>query len=279
MPKTHISRTKVINAPIDDTYEAVADLTKWEAWSPWLIMEPTAKVTVADDGQSYGWVGERVGEGHMSITDMVPNQSVRYDLTFLKPFKSQAKVGMDIKAIGDTSEVTWTMDSALPFFMFFMKNIMETFVGMDYERGLNLLKDYVEDGEVHSKLNFIGEHDYAGCDYVGIKRECSLDAMPNHMKEDFERLGPWAAKNGLNPAKMFNIYHKFDPMKGICHYTAAVPITDNSLKYPNDFICGTHAPTKLYILEHVGPYHHLGNAWSTIHSPVSYTHLTLPTKA
>ena len=152
MPKTHISRTKVIDASINDVYGAVADLTKWEAWSPWLIMEPTAKVTVADDGQSYGWVGERVGEGHMEITDAVPNQSVRYDLTFLKPFKSHAKVGMDIKAVGDTSEVTWTMDSALPFFMFFMKNMMEAFVGMDYERGLNLLKDYVAVSYTHLTL-------------------------------------------------------------------------------------------------------------------------------
>jgi len=266
MPKTHISRSKIIDAPISKVFKAVANLEEWEAWSPWLIMEPEAVVTVADDKQAYSWAGKRVGEGMMAITDSVKNESARYDLTFLKPFKSTAKVGMDLKKANGGTEITWTMDSQLPFFMFFMKKMMETFVGMDYERGLNLLKDYVEDGEVHSKLNFLGTKDYAGCHYVGIKRACSLAEMPRFMQQDFEKIGSWAAENGLNPEQMFSIYHKFNPVKDQCNYTAAVPYKDMPAAMGDGFITGTHRATKLYTLEHVGPYEHLGNAWSTMHN-------------
>jgi len=266
MPKTHISRSKIINAPVNKVYKAVVNLEEWEAWSPWLIMEPNAKVTVADDKKSYSWAGKRVGEGHMAITETHENTSARYDLTFLSPFKSTAKVGMDMHKVEDGTHLTWTMDSQLHFFMFWMKKMMETFVGMDYERGLNLLKDYVEDGEVHSKLKFLGTKDYAGCEYVGIKRGCTIENMPKLMQEDFERLGPWAAENGLDPNQMFSIYHKFNPMKGQCNYTAAVPYKDKPAQMAADFITGSQPATKLYTLEHVGPYEHLGNAWSTIHN-------------
>ena len=266
MPKTHVTRSKIINAPIETVYKAVVEMDKWAAWSPWLIMEPEAKVNVTPDNQSYSWAGKRVGEGNMKITSAEPNTSVRYDLNFLTPFKSYAAVGMDLKPSGDGTEVTWTLDSKLPFFMFWMKNMMQTFIGMDYERGLNLLKDYAEDGKVHSTLNFIGEHDYSGCEYVGIERKGSIDDMPSHMGADFERLGAWAAENGLDTAKMFSIYHKFDLMKGTCHYTAAVPVTDKGVSCPADFVCGEQAPTRLYTLEHVGPYSHLGNGWSTMHN-------------
>jgi len=188
MPAIHISRSKVIKASLSKVYKAVANLENWDTWSPWLIMEPEAVVTVADDKKSYHWEGKRVGEGRMAITEAVKNQSCRYDLTFLKPFKSKAKVGMDLKKVDGGTEVTWNMDSHLPFFMFFMKKMMETFVGMDYERGINLLKDYVEDGKIHSKLNFVGESDYAGCNYIGIKRDTTITLMPDTMGQDFEKL-------------------------------------------------------------------------------------------
>lgn len=266
MPKVHVARSKLINAPANQVYPAIANMDQWEAWSPWLIMEPDAVVTVSDDGQSYRWEGVRVGEGDMRITDTVPNRSARYDLTFLKPFKSTAKVGMDLEDVEGGTKITWSMDSQLPFFMFFMKRMMELFIGMDYERGLNLLKDYVEDGEIHSRLNFLGPRDYAGCDYIGIRRACTLDDMPQLMQQDFERLGPWAAQNGLDPASMFCIYHDFNPMKGHCDYTAAVPYSDIPADMPADFITGSQAATRLYTLEHVGPYEHLGNAWSAMHN-------------
>lgn len=268
MPKTHIARSKIINASIEKVYDAVADLSQWEAWSPWLIMEPDAKVTVADDKQSYSWTGERVGEGHMVITSATENQSVRYDLNFIKPWKSYAAVGMDLRETGGGTEVTWTMDSSLPFFMFWMKKMMETFVGMDYERGLTMLKDYAELGTVQSKLNFLGESEYLGSNYVGIKRACSIEDMPDLMGADFEVITAWAAENGLDPSNAIGIYHDFNVLKGRCAFTSAVRYDEKPDNIPAEFTVGTQAPAKLHSVEHVGAYHHLGNAWSTMHNMI-----------
>ena len=76
------------------------------------------------------------------------------DLTFLKPWKSQAKVAFYLKEEGASTQVRWTIDSGIPFFLFWMKKQMEIFVGMDYDRGLTMLKDLVETGSSNSTLTF-----------------------------------------------------------------------------------------------------------------------------
>ena len=135
-------------------------------------MDPDATVDVAEGGKSYSWKGDLTGEGQMEILGEEANQWVDYDLLFLKPWKSKAKVRFEVEGQGDQTKVTWFMDSSLPFFLFFMKKSMTAMIGMDYERGLAMLKEYVEKGEVHSKLDFKGTQSFPGMQYIGIKTSC-----------------------------------------------------------------------------------------------------------
>jgi len=266
MPKMHISRSQVINAPVTKVHQILSDMSQWQAWSPWLISEPEAKVNVRADNKYYTWKGSRVGEGQMEVTSETPSH-VEYDLKFLKPWKSHAKVAMDMQPHGNGTEVTWSMDSSLPFFMFFMKKLMGALIGNDCERGLRLLKDYAEDGEVHSKLNFIGEQDYPGNNYICIKRSCHVDEMPLLMKDDFTKLMS-AAHNikGFKPDEAFSMYHKWDMVKKQVSYTAGVPYEGDKPEVDFAHETGSIPATKIYTLEHVGPYEHLGNAWSTLYN-------------
>lgn len=114
MPKMHIVKTKQIDAPLSKVFSTLNDMSSWSKWSPWLITDPEATVEVAADNKSYSWEGNRVGSGHMSITKEDTNQSIDYDLTFLKPWKSKAKVKFTTKEKDGGTEVAWQMDSSLP---------------------------------------------------------------------------------------------------------------------------------------------------------------------
>lgn len=267
MPKIQIARSKHINAPISKVYSIISDMSSWSKWSPWLIMDPNASVDVANDKRSYSWEGNRVGSGHMAIAKEEPNNTIHYDLTFLKPWKSKAKVKFGLTEKDGGTEVTWHMDSSLPWFMFWMKKSMMAFIGNDYERGLNLLKDYTEDGVIHSKLNWLGESQFPGCDYVGIKRDCSIDEMSTVMEKDFIKLMAFCENvEGADVTKAFSMYHKFDFVKGKASYTAGIPSKSIPSELPSGLFKGTIPSTKIYTLEHVGPYHHLGNAWTTLYT-------------
>jgi len=265
MPKMNVRRSTTINSPAATVFNRVADLNHWTAWSPWLITEPEAKVTVSDDSKFYSWEGKRVGSGEMRITAEKTNQSVDYDLTFLKPWKSHAKVRFELNERNGVTEVDWIMDSSLPFFMFWMKKMMEAFVGMDFQRGLNLLKDYVEDGEVHSKLEFVGERNYPGCEYIGIKRSTTMAGVGPDMKNDFTKLWEMVSSDMDNvTGESFSIYHKWEIVKGKVRYTAGVPVKKVPENLPSGVITGKLHAMKIHTLRHVGPYIHLGNAWTTM---------------
>lgn len=266
MPKIHVAKSKLINVPTQKLYDIVSDLGTWTAWSPWLIMDPDATVKIAEDRAFYEWDGNRVGSGNLRRESGDGKSRVDFDLTFLKPWKSTAKTWMEIEADGKGSKISWFMDSSLPFFMFWMKKMMVTFVGMDYERGLNLLKDYAEDGEVHSRLEFTGESDYAGGPYIGIKKTIAMDEIETQMTDDFNRLSEWAADNSDNAKDLICIYHDFNPVKNRIAYTAAVVCKQMPETIPSGTVSGTQNAARVTSVTHVGPYHHLGNVWSTLHN-------------
>lgn len=266
MPKMHISKSVVINAPIDKIYTSLQNFKDWTVWSPWLIMNPDTNVTVAEDGDSYEWDGARVGSGNMSIQSREENRSIDYNLTFLKPWKSVADVRFELKEQGEGVQVTWLMDSSLPFFMFWMKKMMVAFVGMDYQRGLNMLKEYMEKGEIDSKLEFRGESTFEGCKYIGVKSYCAMDDMGDQMMSDFARLGEVIQKEGIKPGKAFTIYHKWEMVKQQAEFTSGWEVDSIPENLPEGVFSSEMPTTKVYTLRHVGAYQHLGNAWTTLYN-------------
>lgn len=266
MPKMHIERSISINAPTPNVYKVISDFNDWRPWSPWLCMEPEAKVTVADDAKSYEWEGNRTGTGNMKIVKEIENEFIDYDLNFLTPWKSHAKTNFTLSSEGNSTKVTWVMDSSLPFFMFFMKGMMEAFVGADYERGLDMLKVYVEEGEVPSKMEFVGNKSFSGCRWIGIKKDCSIDQMAPEMIADFGKLRSLGEEKELSEFKMATIYHKWNLPKNKVSYTACMVMKEIPSEIPTGFVSGEIPEVSSYVLRHVGSYRQLGNAWSTLYS-------------
>lgn len=267
MPAMNIDKSVMIAAPVQKVYNVLNDFHYWTFWSPWLICEPESTVTVRQDGKYYEWKGKRVGSGNMEIENEVTNQSIDLNLTFLKPWKSKAKVRFICSAEGENTNVHWTMESSLPFFMFWMKKSMEGFVGADYERGLQMLKEYVETGKVSSTLEFKGQSNYSGCKYIGIKTDTTMENVGKEMESDFGQLQAFISEKKIQPSgQAFSIYHEWDFVKRKASYTAGIPVTQIPGDLPGDFIQGEIPATKVYTLRHIGSYLHLGNAWTTLYT-------------
>ncbi|WP_422356714.1 SRPBCC family protein [Roseivirga pacifica] len=262
MPKMNVSRSLEIKTSPENVYNSLIKMDEWQKWSPWLILEPETKVTVRDDNRFYEWDGKRIGSGNMEVVGEKEFERIDFNLVFLTPWKSQADVTFHLSPSADGTKVTWVMASSMPFFMFFMKKMMESFVGMDFERGLKLLKDYLEDGEVHSKLEFTGEGKYEGCQYLGLKTSCGMDEIGEAMAKDFSELMTAAEPiKGEVSGAPFTIYHKWNIAKGKVDYTVGVPLKKVPDTIPNGLSLGSLPSSSTYTVTHTGPYHHLGNAW------------------
>jgi predicted transcriptional regulator YdeE len=263
MPKIHIDRSIEIKASSQDIFDSLVDFKQWTKWSPWLLMEQGVQIDYAADGQSYEWKGSRIGQGRMRLEHSLPPHEISYDLQFLKPYKSKSKVFFQIEEGIDECHVTWGMDTSLPFYMGWMKKSLTANLQADYQRGLFMLKDYLEKGEAATVLHEEGVVDFRGCQYVGTTSECTVDEMVSVMSEDMRDLSFWVDNEELDiVGEPMTIYHKVDRIKNECAFTVAVPVYEAPDDLPAPFHSGKIPPLKALKIVHEGPYHHLANAWS-----------------
>lgn len=271
MPKFTVQRSVVIDKPVSEVFSKVARYEHMNQWSPWLVMERSAKTesrgTEGEVGAVHYWKGEVIGEGEMELSQVEINKTIEAELRFLAPWKSQATTQFSFAEDGNSTTVTWTMQGSLPFFMFWMKGMMEAWIGMDYERGLRMLKEYCETGDILSSVDITGEAEGQSFHYVGIKNTCSKDEIGPAMQSHFHQLAGYLRDNQLpDSALAFSIYHKSDMKKGQFTYTSGLGVPAPIENPPEGFVSGTLQGGKALTITHTGAYHHLGNAWSTGYS-------------
>lgn len=266
MPKIHVSRSVDIHAAPEKVHSLINNFNAWQAWSPWLIADPEATVKVAADGKSYAWEGPVTGAGEMEIEAEDPS-NIHCNLLFLKPFKSKAKTYFTLDKTASGTRLTWVMNSSIPFFMFWMKKSMQVYIGMDYDRGLLMIKDLAEKETVLSSLEFMGRHAFSPTHYIAISNSCPIDELPQHMSKNYEALLSYVHdKNSAaeQQGHAFSMYHRWDPLKGEVRYTACVPLKKIPESLPEEFSVGELPTLQVYGVRHKGAYRHLGNAWSAV---------------
>ena len=240
----------------------VRDFRQWEPWSPWLTAEPDCPLEYTADGKSYLWDGKVIGSGQMELI-REEESALYYKLVFFKPWKSESTVDFQFDKKDGGTEIAWRMQGALPFFMFWMKKMMRSWIGSDYRRGLAKLKDYVESGSVPSRVEFLGVDKGLVSSYIGLRSQCEIASLGTDMPKRYQRLHEWMAANEVVAAgKPLAIYHKFDMVKQTTDYTAAIPVGEIPGQVPGDFVASQLEVPRSYQLKHTGAYRHLGSAWS-----------------
>ena len=266
MPAYHLERTIVIEKPIKEVRDSLKNFKEWPKWSPWIIMEPDATLTYSDRqgqvGASYGWSGVLIGAGSMELMDVHDNE-LKMQLNFVKPFKSTADVGFKLIENDSGTIVTWYMNGNLPFFMFWMRSKMKAYIGMDYMRGLLMLKEYLETGSVTSYVHIEGVMPVSETEYIAIPTQCSIDDLGSRMQENWKTLYDFIEENKLSIEGVpFSIFHTFDMVKHETSYYSCIPVTTD-VTLSEGWLRGTLDAEKTLKTMHKGSYRHLGNAWMT----------------
>ncbi|MEM9368241.1 MAG: SRPBCC family protein [Planctomycetota bacterium] len=266
MPQFRISRSTLIDAQPQAVFDTVADFHTWQSWSPWLRIDPEAKVTVSqpsgDVDATYDWDGEVVGAGGMRHRVVDRPSHLSDDLHFIRPFKSQSGVTFDFEPQNGQTKVTWTMAGKLPFFLFFMKKSMESFISMDYDRGLAMLKERIETGAVASRVEDIGVVDVDGVCMAGVSGEGKLGSVSEAMTPCIQQATEAFESQSVSHCDSFmSVYHPSDIANGQVRFTTGWSITAGcSVGKPLEKV--TLPAGKALRLRHIGRYENLGNAWS-----------------
>lgn len=152
-PRMEVARSITIDAPPSKVFPHINDFKKWQEWSPWAKLDPSAKAVF--DGPAAGkdavfkWSGNsEVGEGQMKITEATPDEAVKIALAFTQPFEDTADVSFALKGEGGKTNVTWSIVNEQGFVEKAMCLIFNAsgMLEREYDKGLANLKKVVETG-------------------------------------------------------------------------------------------------------------------------------------
>lgn len=146
-----IERKATIVAPPAVVFGQVNSFRKWNDWSPWAKLDPTAKNSYdgpeAGVGAKFAWEGNnKVGQGKMTILESRPSDLIRIKLEFIKPFAATNTAEFTFQPQGSETLVTWAMTGQNNFMgkAFGLIMNMDRMVGADFEKGLASMKSLAE---------------------------------------------------------------------------------------------------------------------------------------
>ena len=133
-------------------FQIYSNWQNFEKWNPWHDLDKNAVATFSGEmgkvGAKYAWKGnDEAGEGYMILTAVSPNQSIDYNLVFVKPWESVAKCSMSNNPKDNGTELVWVMSGDQNYMMrlfMLLQGGMDKAIGADFEKGLANIKKLAE---------------------------------------------------------------------------------------------------------------------------------------
>ncbi|MDD2870946.1 MAG: SRPBCC family protein [Candidatus Gracilibacteria bacterium] len=267
-----IEKSIEVDASIDAVWTNISDTKQKNIWSPWMIFErdceQKTKGRSAKVGYREYWNGKIVGEGEQIITDISKNQYIVYDLNFIKPFKSKNTTSFHLESISENkTKVIWKMSGSLPIFLFFLKKMMTFMIGKDFERGLKMLKELLEKGELDTETKYNGQDIMKKKYFIGIIGESGIEKLGDKLKADFTYLNDIVKEHNIKELSFFTRYLKTDMINNYFEFEACVEISENDYKnfkagIMSTYKLGSIEETKVSITTHYGSYNFIDNSWT-----------------
>ena len=138
-----VTRSATLAATPVALFEHVNDHHKFNAWNPWLKLDPNVKNTYSGPDAGVGavcsWQGNsEVGAGTATIIESRPGELVRFKMDWKEPMSGTSTVDFTFKPEGDKTIVTWDMYGPNSF----MGKLVSLFIDCDkmcgdqFENGL-----------------------------------------------------------------------------------------------------------------------------------------------
>lgn len=146
----HYEKSIVINAPKEKVWQQISSMKAFNQWNPWMKLDPTMKINYTGNsgevGDKYCWDSKNddAGAGCQEIKELVLNQKQKTEMIFIKPFEGQATSEIMLSSEGNSTKVTWTMDTEQDAMIKVMRPIMDYQMGKSYAEGLDNLKKLAE---------------------------------------------------------------------------------------------------------------------------------------
>jgi effector-binding domain-containing protein len=259
-----VERQVDLDRPAAMVFAVANDLSRFNEWSPWYALDPSATYRfegpVSGAGAVMHWSGNTaVGTGSMRIISSDAPTRIDMQVAF-EGFDPPADTGYLIESTSDaTSRMTWRFDVALsgPTARWFGL-VMPGHIGADYEKGLGQFKVLVASlpAEDFSELA-VTEQDVPAIDIIAIAGSAPVDDMAASaavLGELYGRLIAFAVERAIDiPGPPLTLTDELDG--DVWRFRAALPVRDGSaIQAAAPVEVARTTAGRALVVEHVGAY-------------------------
>lgn len=267
-----VRREILVDVAPAQAFQQIANFATWAKWSPWLSQDSDCPVQIDGKPNTLGhqqrWQSQLSGSGQMRLRTIEQNRELRYEVRLEKPFKSEGTSVFRITPSEGMTSIEWVMRGTLPLYLFFMRSSLTAFFALDCDRGLKLLKDFLEQGTVHHRLEFSPAADSPPFLAAVLSAECRFDEIPERVKKSFADLDMLREDRNL-PAPDFHlaIYKELDMQGNKCSYQVGLGYREGfESNFAPPFEKISYPAHQALTVRHWGPLRHLANAWTLAYS-------------
>ena len=258
----NVERSTTIDASAEAIFPHVKYFEKRAAWYPWGQDDPTNKTTIEGEDGTVGaiskWEGETTGKGYQAVTALEDNKNMETDLVFTEPYASEAKTYLTLQPGENGTEVTWGFNSKMPYpmnIMMLFGNMTEV-LGKDYEKGLSMLKDIVEEEAANAPAGTtyeIQEVDLPERYFLAIREEINMEKLAERYAENLPAVFQACEKNKVETIGMpCGLFYTWDEESGKADVAHCAPIAEKVSV--EGYECITLPAGKVLIVDYYGSY-------------------------
>ena len=153
------------------------------------------------------------------------------------------------------------MDSSLPFFMFFMKSLMVSLIGMDFDRGLKMLKDYIETDSIASDVAIDGPTPVGSIRLAGLAAHTKLSEIEQSMGKVIDEVHSKLRDADIDTnGQWVSLYDDMNLKTQEMDYMTGM-VLPTGTDAPRGLVERTVPSFEAMKVTHTGKYQHLGNAF------------------
>lgn len=261
--KYDVNRSYTIHAPLSVTFNTVNEFKTWEEWGPWEEMDSTIVYSFPEvtsgEKASYTWTGTSPQKGEMHNVSVTKNKEILQKIKM--DDYDESDIYWKFEAVKEGTKVTWGMKGEMPFFVRWMAASMDKQIGPMYERGFELLEEYLQEKMSEHSVSFNGEVDYGGGFYVYLSTSCTFDQVPQKMEEMMPKLHKYVGENSIvTSGNPFTIYHKWDEENKTTLFSVGIPVRER-VKTDGTVLVGFQKPIKTAKFTAKGDYKFSTEAW------------------
>lgn len=267
-----VKQSVTVRTPIAEARQNLADLHQWHRWSPWLQLDSmmTFEVSVEPDSAHATLKFNNLLAGATqfttrSVSDAGLVSQIHQSLKFEKPFRCRATSNWVLtKLDSTTTRIDWNIAGKLPFSYRYLTSRLSAILELDMQRGMAMLKDFLETGTVDSRVCVQGIVTTPEIFYVGIQSSCISSQIDSAMQATFNELIQQAHFLKIPFEGTMACYYDFAiNANKTCTYVCAVRTAGPlQMELPLPLVEGAIKSTKALKINFVGDYKYISNGWA-----------------